>query len=112
VFEGERRRLDADSMIFFEDVGGEGHVNRIIDDQEIMLAFLVAPEHWSPAFPTSALARNPEFRVCQQDGHAAMKAMLISTQWMVRGKRQGDRKAGTSVGGKCAFSTAGFQDAG
>jgi hypothetical protein len=32
-------------MIFFDDVSGKGHLNRIVDDQEIMLAFLVVPEH-------------------------------------------------------------------
>ena len=48
VSDGETRRLDAGSMIFFEDVVGRGHLNRIVDDQEIMLAFLIVPEHWSP----------------------------------------------------------------
>ena len=48
VSDGETRRLDAGSMIFFEDVGGRGHLNHIVDDQEIMLAFLIVPEHWSP----------------------------------------------------------------
>jgi hypothetical protein len=52
VSDGETRRLDAGSMIFFEDVGGRGHINRIVDDQEIMLAFLVVPEHWSPSLST------------------------------------------------------------
>jgi hypothetical protein len=54
VSDGKKRRLDAGSMIFFEDVSGRGHLNRIIDDQEIMLAFLVVPEHWSPNLSTSA----------------------------------------------------------
>ena len=48
VSDGETRRLDAGSMIFFEDVVGRGHLNRIVDDQAIMLAFLTVPEHWSP----------------------------------------------------------------
>ena len=48
VSDGETRRLDAGSMIFFEDVVGRDHLNRIVDDQEIMLAFLIVPEHWSP----------------------------------------------------------------
>ena len=46
---GETRRLDAGSMILFENVGGRGHIDRI-DDQETMLAFLVLPEYWSPFF--------------------------------------------------------------
>src|ERR1700722_12098547 len=48
VSDGETRRLDAGSMIFFEDVVGRGHRNRVVDDKEIMLAFLTVPEHWSP----------------------------------------------------------------
>jgi quercetin dioxygenase-like cupin family protein len=48
VSDGETRQLVAGSMIFFEDVGGRGHLNRVVDDGEIMLAFLVVPEHWSP----------------------------------------------------------------
>ena len=46
VSDGEMRRLEAGSMIFFEDVSGRGHLNRIVDDQEIMLAFLLVPEYW------------------------------------------------------------------
>jgi quercetin dioxygenase-like cupin family protein len=57
VSDGETRRLDAGSMIFFEDIGGKGHLNRIVDDQEIMLAFLVVSEHWSPNISTSAPVR-------------------------------------------------------
>jgi quercetin dioxygenase-like cupin family protein len=49
VSDGETRRLDAGSMILFEDVGGRGHLNRVVDDHEIMLGFLVAPEHRSPS---------------------------------------------------------------
>lgn len=48
VSDGEVRRLDPGSMIFFEDVGGKGHLNRIVNDQPILLAFIVVPEHWSP----------------------------------------------------------------
>jgi hypothetical protein len=49
VSDGETRRLDAGSMILFEDVGGRGHLNHVVDDHEIMLGFLVAPEHRSPS---------------------------------------------------------------
>lgn len=48
VSDGEARRLDAGSMIFFEDVVGRGHLNCIVDDQKIMLAVLIVSEHWSP----------------------------------------------------------------
>jgi quercetin dioxygenase-like cupin family protein len=51
VSDGETRRLNAGSMIFFEDLVGRGHLNRIVNDQEIMLAFLVVPEHWSAVTP-------------------------------------------------------------
>jgi quercetin dioxygenase-like cupin family protein len=54
VSDGETRQLVAGSMIFFEDVGGRGHLNRIVDDGEIMLAFLAVPEHWSPTAPAPA----------------------------------------------------------
>jgi hypothetical protein len=48
VSDGATRRLDADSMIFFEDVIGRGHLNRVVDDKEIVLAFLVVFDKWSP----------------------------------------------------------------
>jgi quercetin dioxygenase-like cupin family protein len=57
VSDGETRRLAAGSMIFFEDIRGRGHLNRIVDDQEIMLAVLVVSEHWS-SNSTSAPVRN------------------------------------------------------
>ena len=49
VSNGETRRLNTGSMIFFEDLVGKGHLNRIVDDQEILLAFLTVPDHWSPS---------------------------------------------------------------
>jgi hypothetical protein len=39
-------------MIFFEDVVGRGHLNCIVDDQEIMLAFLIVPERVEPFAPS------------------------------------------------------------
>ena len=51
VSDGETRRLFSGSMIFFEDVVGRGHLNRIVDDQEILLAFLTVPEHWDAGAP-------------------------------------------------------------
>jgi hypothetical protein len=48
VSDGETRRLDAGSMIFFEDVGDKGHLNRVVDDKEIVLAFLAASDQWNP----------------------------------------------------------------
>jgi len=44
---GETRRLDAGSMIFMENVGGRSHWNRMVDYQEIMLAFLIVPKLWN-----------------------------------------------------------------
>lgn len=49
VSDGETRQLDTGSMIFFEDVSGRGHLNRIVDDREIVLAFLPVPADWSSA---------------------------------------------------------------
>lgn len=46
---GETRQLDTRSMIFFEDVSGRGDLNRIVDDREIVLAFLPVPADWSSA---------------------------------------------------------------
>jgi quercetin dioxygenase-like cupin family protein len=48
VSDGETLQLNAGSTIFFEDLGGKGHLNRIVDDQEILLALLAVPDHWSP----------------------------------------------------------------
>src|SRR5689334_24754511 len=47
VSDGEVRRLDPGSMIFLEDIRGKGHLNRMVNDQAIMLAFLIVPEDWS-----------------------------------------------------------------
>ncbi len=59
---GETRRLDAGSMILFENVGGRGHIDRIVDDQETMLAFLVLPEYWSPFFHLSSSTKFFDWR--------------------------------------------------
>jgi hypothetical protein len=48
VSDGETRQLNAGLMIFFEDLDGRGHLNRIVDDQDILLAFLLLPDNWHP----------------------------------------------------------------
>ena len=78
VSDGETRRLEAGSMIFFEDVGGKGHLNRIVDDQEILLAFLLVPQHWSPVLPAPASMAQNSCRPCE--------ICLVTDSGSVRGR--------------------------
>src|SRR3984957_8827443 len=48
VSDGETRQLNVGSLIFFEDIDGRGHLNRVVDDKEIVLAFLIVSDQWNP----------------------------------------------------------------